>query len=260
MRYTFCFPAVLARAADESTPDAMPEIGDILLEAEHMDIYMEVELADVGIVGGQIHLTGSFGSYTIEVHYWAPTSLDRPTIEALGNDTLAQMNDGMGEGGFDFCFEGEEYHVDVDTSAEMNLQEFDDGKVIEPPSQLAMAARDGDTQRVKELLNSGQESPDARHQGYPALHLAILYGHVESAKDLISAGANPNSVCPQGDSPLICATLASDLNDRESSEIVKILLMSGANRTFSSERTTAEEYAVLRNKPLTASVIREAVG
>src|SRR5690606_7755526 len=96
----------------------------------------------------------------------------------------------------------------------------------------------------------------ARHQGYPALQLAILYGHLESAKELIRAGANPNALCPHGDTALTSAVLAQELTDHDSRDITKLLLEAGANPTQDDEGTTAEGYAMMRNKPLTAAVLR----
>jgi Ankyrin repeats (many copies) len=54
------------------------------------------------------------------------------------------------------------------------------------------------------------------YQRYSPLHLAILYGHIEAARMLLAAGADPNRLDPQGSSPLQLCALANAVTDEQS--------------------------------------------
>ena len=74
-----------------------------------------------------------------------------------------------------------------------------------PTEALLMAARKGDTAKLKELLKSGV-SPNATSTGsYTALSYAAAGGHLDAMKTLIAAGADVNQQARFGKSALLVA-------------------------------------------------------
>jgi ankyrin repeat protein len=123
---------------------------------------------------------------------------------------------------------------------------FRDGTDEHDMTELMIASRDGDVEQVSRKLEQGarvnqtvrghnpvramlafvawmQDLPD-RDPGYTALHYAASSRHLEVAKRLVDAGADPNAVTEGGATPLtiVIASRASDI------EFVRFLLRLGA--------------------------------
>ena len=99
-----------------------------------------------------------------------------------------------------------------------------------PDPPLADAARDGDLDRVRSLIQAGADVNAAHGDGMSALHWAAERGRREIAEALVHAGANVGAVTRIGDyTPLHLAARGGR------AEVVELLLGAGADP---SARTT----------------------
>ena len=89
----------------------------------------------------------------------------------------------------------------------------------EPP--LHEAAKNGDIEDVRELLEAGADVNGLNSEGATPLHWAAFKGHVDVAKLLIKRGAKVNAVTKKGSTPLRLATT----HKRE--EMIKLLKSRG---------------------------------
>lgn len=91
---------------------------------------------------------------------------------------------------------------------------------------LTNAAVQGDTEKVKSLLASGEKVDAADANGMQAIHMVSLTGSGDSAevlKILLAAGAKVDAVDKQGRQPIVFAVGAQAVKS------VKVLLAAGAN-------------------------------
>ena len=88
--------------------------------------------------------------------------------------------------------------------------------------QLCQAAANGKTTRVKLLVLAGAE-PKGYDSTYLPLHFAARYGQEDSARILLDAGADVNSVGNWTQTPLMEAVQANDV------ETARLLLSRGAS-------------------------------
>ena len=96
---------------------------------------------------------------------------------------------------------------------------------------LLFAARSGDTESARLLLSAGANVNDALPDGTSALVLAAHSGHGKTAALLLEKGANPDAA-DSGYTALHAAVLRSDLN------LVKALLGRGANPDLRTTKGT----------------------
>ncbi|HEY4492645.1 MAG TPA: ankyrin repeat domain-containing protein [Acidobacteriota bacterium] len=106
-----------------------------------------------------------------------------------------------------------------------------------PKADLMKAASTGDTARIRELLEGG-EDVNAKHAvvGWTALTAAAYYGHPEAVKLLLEAGAEPNMKDASADTPLMKAVTLGPYEDRQEmlkrkAEVARLLLKAGADPT-----------------------------
>lgn len=224
---------------------------------DRLEGYLDAVIADQGVVGGVIHTyVTEFGALQILVDYWSPALLDETTVELLREFTTAQLEDGIGEGGFEIVVEGRRFLLVPELDRPVEVEQSDDGTEIQLPSRIAMAARDGNLTALRDSLTSEIEDVDSTHQGYTGLHLAILYGKVDAGLLLIAHGADVNRVDPSGNSPLDLCALSNSLSDQESARLARALLSNGADPsrvgpTGNPPRSLAE----MRGKQSTAEAI-----
>ena len=239
-------PGAELRLQDERVPDVSL--------ADHLDF----ELARIGLVGGQVSFAQRARGLTIVVTYWSPRQLDSGELDELRKDTVAQLVDGAGENGFELDLDGRLVRVVADESAQLTVEQIDDGRVIPPASRTAIAAYVGDLVALREALAAG-ENVEGRLQGYTGLHLAILFAHAEIATELIAHGADPNALDPQSQTPLHLSALSNHLNDAASRTLVEQLVAAGSNVGMrTSEGQTAGEFAIMRKKAQTAAFLNRA--
>lgn len=74
----------------------------------------------------------------------------------------------------------------------------------EPP--LHEAAKNGDIEDVRELLDAGIDVNSLNSEGATPLHWAAFKGHVDVAKLLVKRGAKVNALTEKGSTPLRLAT------------------------------------------------------
>lgn len=106
------------------------------------------------------------------------------------------------------------------------------GAIIDKPSleSLDLAARKGFTKIVNLLLQAGNYTDKSNHNKrfYDAIFSSIIYGHIETVKAFITAGADVNYIL-DGDIPLHRAV------ERGHQEIIEFLLDIGADVNIRDE-------------------------
>ncbi|AMV39822.1 ankyrin repeat domain-containing protein [Planctomyces sp. SH-PL62] len=220
-----------------------------------LEPYLDEEIADLGVVGGEIRAVVRDGSAAIQIEFHAPEALDDEAIEALREFASDQMSDGIGEHGFDVVLDGRGWLL-VPAGGPIEVEQVDDGRYVPPPSAVAIAARDGDLDGLRLALSDGGADLDATHQGYTGLHLAIIYGQPETALLLIDQGADPGKLDPSGDAPLDSCALSSSLDDEDSARVAEALLAAGADPDrVGSTGGTPRILAELRGKPKLLEVL-----
>lgn len=90
--------------------------------------------------------------------------------------------------------------------------------------ELIQAAKEGDIERMAELLGSGVDINVRNRTNMTALGAALLFDQTEAAEFLISAGADVNIADDSGDTSVHMACCLS----KGSASMVKILLKAGA--------------------------------
>jgi cytohesin len=126
---------------------------------------------------------------------------------------------------------------------------------------LHVAARDGDVNRVRELLEQGADANVAVRSGEPRspawgntpLHYAAACGNVQIIKMLIDKGAKPPAANDRGETPLHRAT--------QSADVVNALFAAGAKIDAADERgQTALHWAALDGTPQVVTALLAAGG
>lgn len=194
--------------------------------------YVDSGLADLEVSGGAVKLSydSDVGQFRVSSEYTAPAKLNPAQLDRLAQETVGQWCDGIGEG----CFEelAERLGVVINLSPlaqnrDLRVEQVDDGKEWrKPKTGLAKAAREGDMTALRRHLDSGADT-EYRLQGYTALHLAILYGHADTALELIERGADINARDPNDEDPLMLAALSNSITDADAALIARALLERG---------------------------------
>ena len=100
---------------------------------------------------------------------------------------------------------------------------------------LHKAAREGDADRVRELLDAGADvnvrNADKQRLQYTPLHWAAYYGHLEIAEILISRGADLDAEDPDYSTPLYLAA------EEGHPKVVEFLISKGAEVNVKSSRS-----------------------
>ena len=101
-----------------------------------------------------------------------------------------------------------------------------------PELDIFEAAAVGDTDRVRELLRADPQTANAwAEDGFQPLGLAVFFGHPETARILLDAGAEVNSAS-RNDFKVMPLHSACAVKDREKRyELAKMLLERGADPT-----------------------------
>jgi hypothetical protein len=222
--------------------------------------HLDMKLVDEGVIGGTIQSrwTPDRG-LEIVTDYWAPDTLAHSYIDKLRDETVVQLSDGIGEGGFAFTLDGRELVLAADTGETPEVELLYDGRPVSMPSRIARSARDGNIPLLKEALDSGEEI-DSTIQRYTGLALAIIYGHLDAAVLLISKGANPNLPCCEGKTPLHLCALSNSLSDSDSATVARALLSQGADKTIRTPSGhTAAALALIRQKAAMLRVLEANV-
>ena len=110
-------------------------------------------------------------------------------------------------------------------------------------SKIRFAARDGDSEAVKEFLAAGA---DVNAKGMTPLHNAAMNGHTEVAKLLLANGADVNAKNKNGGTPLHRAA------SKGHNEIVELLIGKGAdvNAKDDKGRTPLDEAVAEGHKEI----------
>ncbi len=219
----------------------------------------------MGITGGAVTLVrdSATGSFRVVTEYTAPSKLKPAQLKRLATDTAGQWSDGIGEGCFDDLAERLKVTIDLAPmwdDAELRMKQIDDGrKPSKSKTALAKAARDGDLEVVRKLLDAGAD-PEIRLQGFTALNFAVMYGNADAALELIARGADIRAVDPAGHDSLMTTALTNALGDADAARIARALLDRGADPHAPRGRgdgNTPLYMAKNRKKTALAKVLRE---
>jgi hypothetical protein len=256
MRLTFSFRADVTDRHSDRTLPAPASIDGLRLSDVLCAKYLDDELADLGIVGGEIHAAIRRGKAVLDVRYWIPDGTAEEIIERLREDTKRQLDDGIGECGFD-CETSEGSVIIWGISQDLiSIERVDDGVIVKEAPRIPRAARDGNIDELIAVIESDEEEIDVEHQGYTALQLAILSGKVDAVRILLDAGADANRVDEEGATPLELCALARELNDDQSRDVAEALLKAGADPLHTNPSGyTAKSYAELRGKTKMAMIV-----
>jgi predicted Fe-Mo cluster-binding NifX family protein len=88
---------------------------------------------------------------------------------------------------------------------------------------LATAIKDGDTNKINDLISSDNINERDPKWGWTPLHYAVSYNQIDAVKFLIKKGANVHIADEQGDTPLL---LAAWFNNKDT---INVLVDSGAD-------------------------------
>ncbi|KAI0017674.1 hypothetical protein F4780DRAFT_574805 [Xylariomycetidae sp. FL0641] len=111
-------------------------------------------------------------------------------------------------------------------------------RVIPSSAEVFQVIWDGDLQSLRELFQDGRASPQDHHEhGWSLLHFAAMFGELDIARFLIDNGADiDEAVCiktgacrPNQYTPLLASCIGVGLRIPQSEQVLKTLLLSGAD-------------------------------
>ncbi|MGL6076001.1 MAG: ankyrin repeat domain-containing protein [Fimbriiglobus sp.] len=252
----------------EITVDGEPLPEDSIIRELHgvesddtCDNYLDIDLAELGITGGTVKITydSTATQFRVTTEYTAPDKLNPTDLERLVDNTVGQWSDGIGEGCFDDLAVRLGVEIDLFPFAQdrdLRVEQWDDGKALsQPKTGLAKAAREGDMVALREHLDAGADL-EARLQGYTPLHLAVLYGHVEAALELINRGADIKALDPQDQDSLLLTAMSNSMTDPGAAQVARALLERGVS-VYGHGEYTPLYMAENRKKTQLGAVLRE---
>ncbi|MFO1023093.1 MAG: ankyrin repeat domain-containing protein [Planctomycetales bacterium] len=154
--------------------------------------FLDEDLANRGVVGGVVQVATEDGTHAVHVAYWYPEKPPRDLLEKLCEFTVGQLDDGIGEGGYEYPSKGGAgFCMPRPTVPSTSI--FLTMGSRSPNSRSAIAARAGDLDTLQALLANPPYDLSRKYLGFPALHLAIINGHVDAVRMLLEAKAIPIS-------------------------------------------------------------------
>lgn len=261
MRLTFFFPGDFINEQEDTLLVPPPELDDAsaLSDISLVD-YLDEEIANLGIEGGEIRFWVDGDRHGVKVVYWVTATFSEPHLTLLKQYTMAQMSDGAGESGFHVAIAGNDIWVNpVCDSGDVVHKFFDDGREVLGPNLIALAAWHGELADLVAALESSTARIDEPLQGFTALQLAMMYGHLPAAKLLIQTGADVSSPGTMGGSVIQSAVISQRLTDEQSCEVVQLLVHRGADprEVDAGTNWTLVQYAESRNKPKLAELLKK---
>jgi len=242
MRVTFLFEVKIEGAKSGCT-EMSPENVELKICDDLMENYISQDLADFGLIGGETWFVHRIDKSHLKIVFWAPEAPSEELVSRLKTDVIGQLEDGLGEGGFEFDLKNQRVVVQITTFQSIQVHvDVDEREVLEAPS-VVIAARDGNLLALKSALEKYPKDINRPLQGYSALHYAILNGHVEIVATLLKAGSDPNLPDPMGTKPIEQCALTNVLDETGSLKIAQLLIGAGAKVS-----EIAKEYAKDRGK------------
>jgi ankyrin repeat protein len=170
------------------------------------------------------------------------------------------MSDGAGEGGFDFEVEGEPLTALPIDDVDIRFTQFEDGVVVPPANPVAIAARNGDADAVREGLSRNPDDANRRFMNSSPLHWAIFGGNEDAVEALLDAGADPNEPDASGSAPILSCIFQGMLDDAKTARLLNLLAKAGADFSIKYGEMSLIECAENRNKTASIAVLRQVVG
>jgi hypothetical protein len=197
--------------------------------------YLSPSLGDLGVRGGQIHLVYDAADKELRVvtEYEVPGRLSAKDLKQLVKETVGQWSDGIGEGRFNEAVDRLGVCLDLSPSGQANALRVEQvgtakPKTRNPSAGLPKAAREGDLEKVRALLDAGADLQTVS-QGFPVLHSAILAGHADVALELIAHGADIHALDLFHGDPLMSCGTSNQITDEDAARVARALLERGAD-------------------------------
>lgn len=224
--------------------------------------YLTTDLADLGISGGAVKLIYDAAAKQLRVatEYESPDKLGAADLKRLAKETLGQWSDGIGEGCFDDLADRLGVSIDLrprGQESDLHVEQVEGGgKVRKSSPALHKAAREGDLDKVRSLLEGGA-NVDSVQQGFPVLHSAISAGKADVALELISRGADLAVRDQLHHDALMCCAFSNRIADEDAARVARVLLERCVDACKLRHKYTPLYMALNRKKDRLAKVLRE---
>lgn len=197
-------------------------------------------LSDLDLGGGALVLRYSTEEgLRVVTEFLAPRRVGKRPLGLLEEETRAQWSDGIGEGPTPDLVEELGWSLDLSPGGGEGAVRILQEKVAPAkkkraaPRRIYGAIRKGDAAKVRAAIEKGEDLSGLK-EGLTPLGWAVFQRQPEILTLLLEAGADPDQVDAQGDSPLLRCVLDSRTGDRESTEMARRLLEAGADARFCS--------------------------
>lgn len=234
-----------------------------LASEEECTSYFDSELRSVGLNGGRIQLefnrqTGEWHTFT---KYMGEGAISDLMLKKVVDATIAQWSDGFGSDCFaDLADEIgaviDLYPIDNRDAVDV-LVESTAATATSTDGLLSSAAREGDLNRVRELIADGANLEE-QSQGSTPLYGAVVSGHRDVALELIEAGADVHAINLRKEDALMAAALSNVLTDEDAAIVASKLLFQGVSASGRRGDYTPLFMALHREKSSLALLLRQS--
>lgn len=238
------------KPADEDKP--RPPSGRVPVGDELLQDYLDIELIKATIVGGRLECEWHAKAAELVVSFWSAKPLADYVQSGLLKFMSAQLEDGIGENGFEVTIASERATFDAASYEPASVTITAVDTIPYPVPQIAMVAFDGEPNQLQEAIRLFPESIDSPFiEGRTALHHSLE--KPACVEILLAAGANPNIVDIANMTPLNYLMMFGNLPEDQSLKIVRLLLAAGADpyipdykgdTALDNARQTGKSYAL----------------
>lgn len=233
-RITVTYPATVS--TDDSGTCLPAEFeGATTFHELSFESFLHEDLLAAGLCGGDVTGKVSADQILLSITFWAPSPLPSDLRTLFLEDLSAQITDGLGENGFPFLINDEEWIFKVAPDHTCVFEEEPDERLLPEPPFIAIAAKSGDTQRVIDTIRDYPATINRLNQEFGALHYAIWLQRDDLVQLLLAAKANPNLLDVHGRTPLVACAGHRELSDVKSCQIAQMLLDAGGDPRIKGE-------------------------
>ncbi|MBI1313420.1 hypothetical protein GC176_19190 [bacterium] len=233
-----------------------------LVSEDNCTKYFDSELSSVGLSGGRVRLDFDRGTnqWQTVTHYECQRPISHAMLKKLVDSTIGQWSDGFGSD----CFAdiADEVGAVIDLSPVDNREAVD--VIVESTDEtetptyglLSAAVREGDLNRVRELIDKGADLEE-ESQGATPLYGAVISGHRDVALELIEAGADVHAVNCRQEDALLATALSNVLTDEDAAAIASKLLCHGVSAAGKRGDYSPLFMALHRKKSCLATLLQK---